>query len=224
MKKIVILIIITFSGISARAQFTLEGLYDRYLLEKFRNMGDYANIDGYPYIDRNFSDAKVFFKDGTVQTHSLRFNNFLDEMEFMQNDMVTHIANKSAIEKIIIGDKTYKVYPVVKNAQTVHSYYLELVVGNVTLLKKAPIEYLPEKRITGGYQDYMPPRFVVKDPVYFVIIQQGNPEEVPSGRAGLLKYLDSKGLNASQTFKKNKLKYNEEGIKSLIVEINNRNV
>jgi hypothetical protein len=220
MKKLTILLIYLFSGTVAMAQFTLEGLYDRYLLEKFRNMGDYSNIDGYPYIDRNFKDANVVFRDGTIQAHSLRYNNFLDEMEFTQNGTITHIANKSSIDKIIIGDKVYKVCRQVKNNQTTHSYFVELVFGSVTLLKKEPIEYLPEKKITGGYQDYMPPRFVLKDPVYFVIIQADNPEELPSGKSGFLKFLDSKNLNASQTFKKNKLKYNEEGLKSLINKLN----
>jgi hypothetical protein len=222
MKRFVILLIFAFSGISASAQqFTLEGLYDRYLLEKFRNMGDYANIDGYPYLDRNFSEAKVVFKDGTVQLHALRYNNFLDEMEFKQNDVITHIANKSTIDEIIINDKVFKVYPLEKSNQSSFTYFIELVSGKVSLLQKAPIEYLPEKRIQGGYQDYLPPRFVVKDPVYFIKIQEGNPEELPSGKGRFLKYMDEKGLNASQIFNKNKLKVNESGMKSLVTEINN---
>lgn len=220
MKKYFVWLSLMSMGFVANAQFTLESLYDQYLIEKFRNMGDFSNIDGYPYLEREFQEARVVFKSGSSQVYMLRYNNFLDEMELKQNDKITHVANRSDIDKIEIKNQVYRVYPVTKENQKSLEYFIELSTGKLSLLKKAPIVYMPARKPEGGYQDYLPPRFVILDPIYYIKTEKDGIQELPVGKAKLLGHLDKLGYDASRIFKEKKLKNNEEGYKALIEEIN----
>ena len=214
MKKYFLLFIILFSGISVHAQFNLRGFYSEYLVEKYRDIGLDMTVDGYPYLEKDFHEAKVEFKDGTVQSYQLRYNNFLDEMEMKQHGRILHVDNRYDVEKIILNDKVYRVYPINKISGL--KFFVELVPGKISLLKVAPIEYKPEKQPTGGYQEYLPPRFVKQDPVYYIKLGDKNPEELPSGRKKMINFLNEKGFRGKEIIKKNNIRYNEEDLITLV--------
>ena len=136
----------------------------------FRNMSNtmiYSSIDGTPYYSKNFEECIIYLNDGMYGKIPLRYDLFMDEVEF-QKDNKTLWISKGDIKKIQIGSETLVVRSLSENSTKLGYVFLQDS-GKYNLYIKKGVEYQPYVE-AKGYADPIPERFVPKRDEFYLQI------------------------------------------------------
>jgi len=201
----------TSTGMSSRMQSLLRttSLY---------TTNPYENVVGNPYIDEQFQEGEILFKDSSVyEVTGLRLNHNNDQIEFKQDEQILAIPNPKDLISVSFGDHLFYYERYVKGKKILYSYFEVLVPGKISLYyRRASIikrEKLAPSEMSGGnYRDYIR---TVED---YYIKKEGEPAFlINKTQKSILKALSDKEAELEEYIDQNKLKIKkEEHLKDLI--------
>ncbi|WP_312397888.1 hypothetical protein [Chryseobacterium sp.] len=164
----------------------------------------YEEISGSPYINKNFSPAKV---DNNI-TVPIRYNSFRDDVEFQKDNSILVLpkdANYSRID--IITPKQTLV--LLDTNDDLNGYFFEISGGKNALYKKVKTKFIDAVPAANSFATEKPATFRTLDPVYYIKTESGfikNPKNIKEVTEQLPNQKD-----AIEAFSKtNKLKLSKE--------------
>lgn len=221
--RLVFIFCITIPFVCSIAQTNLSTFYQDYLDKKRTNDAFFQNVEGSRYENENFTEAEVYLKgNDAAKKFFLRYNNLMDEMEMKNetnNDYLV-VNNKDLIDSIVLNDELYVYLDFTENKKPTKGFFIRLTNGKLTLLQRRLKEFIPERKPTGGYQEYVKASIVPKPIAFFLITGNGKPELLPETMSSIVKFLQKKGFDVTKTMKDNRIKMKKENLVELIQLIN----
>ncbi len=203
----------------AQPEIAFGKLYDEYRTNKRRNARDFDYIEGSPYKNPEFLEGSVYLKTNAQPVNAkLRYNNVFDEIEYIadSSDNYLILDNKTQIDSIHLNGNTFRylVYPTGKDI--ISGYFVFLTGTKCQLFMKEPFAYQPEKPPTGGYQEYIPAKFVKLPEEFYVILENGKLFKLPESKRKIIDLLEEHGYRNIPDMK---IKYAREELISLIEQL-----
>lgn len=223
MKKLINLLFITFSiTLFSQVQSLRDvdgGLY--------LNTGDkelsLKDIKGSPYLQEKYFYA--FVNENSTKPHLMRYNAYLDKMEFDKNG-VQHDLENGLYKTVNFDVPVSKKYVYVTysfNNKNNDGYLVELNAGkNASLFKRERIEFVPERsRPNGLSETHTPAEFKPSKTFYFFKLDNGSIAEMPKSKDKFTKLFGDKSKPVSDYIKKNKFSISDENdLKMIFLYIN----
>ncbi len=212
MKHLFILFFFLVSGLVFGQEEAIRFLDDFRVYEQThsshanRVRNTYANIEGSPYLFPDYREADILTCDSITYQGKIRYDLYMDEMEYKVKGTTFWISSKDNILKIILDGKTF-IYlnpPGGKNA----GYYELLTNGSCQLLCKYVVNYM-EAQKAKPYQDSEPARFIRKQNLYYLKKERAAVKLI-TNKKSVLNYLQDKKDNVSLFIKKNHLSLKKE--------------
>lgn len=221
-KALVLFTILFISNVvllqESTAQQRTFNLFNEYILNKNRE-SLLDNIDGSPYVESSFNDGTVFLKGNKrALKFPLRYNNYFDEMEYKTDNLESFLVldNKNDVDSILLNNEKY--IHVTKNGENNSGgYFIVLTNGKCNLLLKKSIK-LREEVPAGGYQDYIPAKFIPNGDKFFVQFHDGDVVEIPRSRKKAFAIFNKKGF---QKLNRSNFKYEREKLISFMESLCN---
>ena len=165
--KTLVIIILLLSLQKISSQLTDPFLY-KYSIYKSYNpekAKTYKDIDGSPYLNEEFVEAILYFKDTTSLKIPLRYNIYTECMEYQLNGINYVVTNPQTLNKILLGKSEFVYLPFILNG----GYFELLELSKCTLVKKRKINYKPsESKSYGGI--VIPARFSSIPDIYYLVV------------------------------------------------------
>ena len=120
----------------------------------------YLNVVGDPFVDKEFTEGDIIFKDSTKVTHvPMRLNTYSDQIEFKYNDTIKRFTQPEMIDYVTFGHRSFMYSPYKEGLLNKKGYFEILAWGNCKLLfRRESIikrEQLPASDFEGGnFRDY----------------------------------------------------------------------
>lgn len=180
-------------------QIVKNGSGISYFMDVHSEISD--DTEGTPYIIPEFTNAKV---DNGGQLFKIRYNGFLDEMEFEREGQIysvdTNFHNEINFEGL---NKVYKHF-------TEQGYLLQLFKGNkFVLYKKEQIEFKEKKKGATSFQQDIPAKYVRKKDIYFIELVDKSIIELPKSKSKIIELVKDKN-EVNAYIKKNNLSLTED--------------
>ena len=121
---------------------------------------DYANIEGNPFVDKEFQTGTLQFKDSIVVSDILlRLNHYSDQIEFRENNQILGLGNPEDLVQVQFGAHTFIYSDYKEGNKNKNGYFEVLANGNVKLLYRRESivkrEQVPASNYSGGnFKDY----------------------------------------------------------------------
>lgn len=224
MKNIIYLVtILLFVPIEIFSQGDIKSAYLNFKVVKNRDKDYYKTFRGSPYENPDFTDALVYTRGYSTQLKAkMRYNTCFDEMEMIieGKDEFQILSNNTAIDSIILNGELYK-YLSYKNKdkKTTTGYLIELYSGECNLFTKRPREIQDEKIPDTGYEDYTPPSIIISPEMFFVQIDHGPIELLPTTSKKILSFFQNKGIDLSTYLKTEKIKNEKASIIKVVAYV-----
>ncbi len=211
MKTIFTFLIFTLLTLNSRAQVIriLDELHFHQVMlaDKTINTNSYEHIKGSPYLDANFKESTVYFKNDSAYKIALRYNIFDQRMEYNFKNQVFSINNPQDIKKIEIANRTF-IYYYSKNNYQFNGYYQLLTQGKASLLLKREVVFREEEK-SDGIVEAKPDRFLKNPDKYYIVISSDEPKLLKNKKS--LKIIFTDKLKEMETFaKKEKISFKKQ--------------
>lgn len=146
-----------------------DALLDKLRLNKSteNNTLSYSNIEGNPFIFKDFEKATLKLISGESYDINVRFDIYGNIMQVLNDGLIYAIGYPEKIQRIDI-DKMTIIYSEFQKPGT-GSYFILQTDGRCKLLIKKNIR-LQDAELPKPYQEGKPPRFIPKDDTYFIKI------------------------------------------------------
>lgn len=207
------------------SQSNMNAFYQEYFVKKMTVDAFLKNVDGSPYEKENFVESDVYLKGNDIPLKfSLRYNNLTDEMEM--KDTTDHeylvVNNNELIDSILMNNKIHVYLDFYQKNQLKKGFFFRLIAGKFALMQRRLRVYVPERKPTGGFQEYVRPSIQEKPVEYYLVQDKGYPELLPNTMFGIIRFLKAKGIDLNDHPELKKLKYKEEDIIKLFEYLNNK--
>ena len=179
--NIFLIILVSVSFINLYSQYnTIGSLINDVNTLSYRNSSStmiYSNIDGSPYYSKDFKESTVYLNDGRWGTLPIRYDLFLDEIEFSKDNKTLWLI-KGDIKKVQIGKETIVARAASENSGKLLYLFLQDS-GKYSLFIKKGVEYKPYVE-AKGYADPVPEKFVEKKDEFYVQIENNPLKKIRS--------------------------------------------
>jgi len=210
----ILIAVLLFPGHSLFSQVTAGEFIDEVNAIKARNSAgglSYGDIQGSPYYTEEFMEGTVYLKNGTAVSLPLRYDLYLDEVEFLRESR-TYWVIKNEVEYIELGEES--IYP--ENS----IYYFSKETGRYSLYIRKKVSFVP-KVPPQGYAEEIPDRFDREIDEYY-LKEENMPAREIRNKKGLLAMLEDDEA-ALDFIKKSKTKANRlEDLLELVRFLNSR--
>jgi hypothetical protein len=201
-------------------QGVINKAYLDFKVVKNRDKDYYKTFRGSPYENPDFTDAFVYTNGySTPQKAKMRYNTCFDEMEMIKEgkDEFQILSNNTAIDSIILNSELYK-YLSYKNkdTKTTTGYLIQLYSGECNLFTKRPRAMQDEKIPASGYEEYTPPSIIIGPEIFFVQIDHGPVELLPTTSKKIVSFFQDKGYDLSGFLKTEKIKNDKESLMKIV--------
>lgn len=181
------------------------------------NNNDYADIEGTPYLNLEFTEGIVYLQDSTAYKMPLRYNIFTDEMEYQVNDKTFIIGNPNAVQQILLGESIFIYNPDVNDG----GYFEMLQSGKCSLLLHRSVHYQPSEGPKPIEGTITPARFIKESDVFYVLSSVTGTFEVENKKI-LLTALEDHRQEVESYMKKEKTRISKrEDLIRLVAYYNN---
>ena len=232
-KKLIIFFIVILFSTAVKSQldapnnltveYQLENYYNDFLARKIGTSRTltYENIDGDPYLYKDFIKGTINFEKDKNIVGKLRYNMHTDEVEFTYHDNTLILIYEDSFSGIQLGD-----YYLVQlknphdNKQSKPGYFICLVKGSYELLCKKSVK-LVELEKSQAYKDSKPARFEENPEKYFLKQSNKNLYEIKSINR-LKKYSPELSKLIDEYKVENKLKMNQESLTNFFNWLNSK--
>jgi len=214
-------------SLSIKSQVYENAIYEHMdYLRRERLMSEYSpkayeNIDGTPYLKREFEEGKVYLRSGEVFTGEYRFDLYANQVQFLSRDSRYVIADPERIYKVELNGHTFKYIDYKIDAGIRHGYFITLVEGYYSLyLRKS--KRLKDPVPTKPYQQARPAKFLDYKDSYYIKIGDEPALRVKNKRR-FIKMLGEYGSEIANYIKEEKIKFRHEyDMVKLVTYLNNK--
>jgi len=141
----------------------------------------YENINGTPYLKKEFEEGKVYLNTGEVFSGEFRFDLYANQIQFINEDSRYVIAYPEKIYKIDLNGNVLKYIDYKIDAGIDHGYFITLVEGYYSLyLKKT--KTLKDPVATKPYEQARPARFLDHKDIYYIKVGENPGQRVRKKR------------------------------------------
>jgi hypothetical protein len=135
--------------------------------------------DGSPFLHDEFINGDIYYDHQYIYRDiPLRYNIYLDEMQYNYKDVTYSFEPKTTINKIVIESDTFIVSTLNKYVRDSLSFFKVLASGKLSILEHFDI-YLKEGKPAGALMDHAePPKFLAKPKTYFAMFEGSRPEKI----------------------------------------------
>jgi len=206
-----VLMIVSIATAQSQVQvYGSETLLDKLRLNKsIEGITDthYSDIEGNPYICRDFFEGKVTMNNGEIYDVDLRYDIYAGEIHFRVKGVIYVIANHDQVQSVEIDNNKfvysdYKLSPGKKNVAG-STYFMLLTDGRCKLLEKKNIR-IQDPEPPKLYQEAKPAKFILKDDTYYLKLGEKSAVKI-KGKKDLLEMLDDQQDNLKLFLRSNKL-------------------
>ena len=211
MKNIITLTILfcTYSTIFGQVLQSVQSVdthsYYQILSPSSGKMISYDQINGSPYYNKEFMDAKV---GSNYESLNARYNAYSDEIEFQKDNQIFVLPKQDTFSEIIFSNLNQK-FVLLNTEDELSGYFLELNSGKYKIYKKIKSKFTDFIKSSSGYSEDKPAKFQTLDPTFYIKTENGfikNPKNVKIITSA---FTDKK--EAIEGFvKSNKIKFNNE--------------
>lgn len=177
-------------------------------IDEFNNGKDkikYADIQGIPYYNSKFIDAKVGETSGTIP---IRYNVFLDTVEVSEKGTVYELPKDEPTPSFTFTTTKEKL--VFVNTNDIYSgYFFELNDGKYRILKKVVAKYIPATPAPNSLIAGTPAQFSLQKPMYFIHFENSF-IKIPKNSKELAAEMPHKAKEIKEFIDKNKIKLSKE--------------
>lgn len=130
---------------------------------------NYDEIQGTPYFDNKFSEAKVA---ENYENTSVRYNSYKDEIEFQKGNIIQVLPKDSKFARIEIISSKHTIV-LLDNEKDSNGYFFELVNGKNSLYKKLATKFIDIVPAANSYAAERPASFRKLDPIFYLKTEKG---------------------------------------------------
>jgi hypothetical protein len=183
----------------------------------------YEEIDGSPYYSPKLVQGQVKFEGGDTVNYFMRYNMYLDEMEFLKNEQLYSITDTKMLVYLDIGNTRYVYKDYFLNKQQKSGYLVELITGGYSLYRKDRINFEAEKPAKTSFESPTPPSFKPRFSLYLVSIDGGRIQQFNADNSAYGKFPPYEASDIKAYMKQHKLKFkNEEDLIQLFIYLNDQ--
>lgn len=169
-----LLSVFAFSGHSQIPVLGSESLLDKLRLNKGIS-GDvftlYSNINGYPYLFKDFTKGKLVVNNGAVFNVNVRYDMYANQMHLKDKEDIYAITHPEKIMLIETDSLKFVYSRYVKSTgeetNKDSSYFILKTDGKCLLLIKKNIR-IQDSEPPKLYQDAKPPKFIITNDTYYL--------------------------------------------------------
>ncbi|MGN7707984.1 hypothetical protein [Chryseobacterium sp. JV274] len=166
---------------------------------------NYDEIIGSPYLNKNFSIAKVA---DDYEKAPVRYNTLRDEIEFQKNGTTLALPKEEKFSRIeIFSPKTILVS--LDTQDDLNGYFFELVNDKTGLYKKIQTKFIDAVPAANSYATDRPASFKTLDPVYYIKTESGYIKK-PKKIKDIANAFPAKKDDIEKFAKSNNIKVNKE--------------
>jgi len=165
----------------------------------------YDEIQGSPYLDKNFYLAKVATDYEEVP---VRYNSYKDEIEFQKDGKAQVLPKDEKFSKIEIKSPR-RTFILLKGQDDITGYFIELVNGKNSLYKKVKTIFRDAVPAANSYASDKPAQFKIQDPVYYIKIENSFIKK-PKNQKEILEQFPNRKEEINTFFKSNKIKFDKD--------------
>lgn len=168
-------------------------------------------ITGSPFLEEKYLPSEISNVENVFLT---RYNAYADEIEISYDDAVFVIPKEERYNSIWNKKLDYKFellrFLTDKN-ETKFGYLINLFSqGNVAVYKREEIALLPGREATNSYSLPIPPSYSVRNPEYYLKMDESKIIPFPKNKKGLLAVYPNKKEAISTYLKANKISFKKE--------------
>ncbi len=133
-------------------------------------------INGSAHLDEAFKPGRVVSNLGSLEM-DMRYNIYLDRIEYNQNDTLYYIGPNPMVDKVEIGTQTFIVENFETREGTYPSFYLRLDSGKISLLTKMTIRFSDRQQGTP-IRGVIPAKYERVPDVNYLKLEDGSLKEI----------------------------------------------
>jgi hypothetical protein len=201
--KIIIIVVLTVSSQMISGQETNKFL-DYYYFQKksgSEKTVNYADIQGSPYLNNEFTDGIIYLKDTTAIKLPLRYNIYSDEMEYQIEGVNYAIGNNQIINNILLGESIFVYLQFINNG----GYFEVIKSGKCFLVQKRSITLKPAEKPKPIVGNSTPAKFVEEPDVFYMIVHDTLTFEIKNMKS-VINALQDQKLKIESFIKQEKIK------------------
>lgn len=166
---------------------------------------NYDEIIGSPYLNKNFSIAKVA---NDYEKAPVRYNTFNDEIEFQKNGTTLALPKEEKFSRIEIFSPKMTLVSL-DTQDDLSGYFIELVNDKTGLYKKIKTKFIDAVPAANSYATDRPASFKTLDPVYYIKTESGYIKK-PKKIKEIAEAFPAKKDEIEKFVKSNNIKVNKE--------------
>lgn len=145
----------------------------------------YNDVEGSPYMQEQLTSGQITYIDGKKKPLYMRYDQYVDEVEFIQDEKIYAIDNPKQVEFIDIGEDRL-VYSRYYIQDIRYDGYLVLrVKDGCSFLVRKRVAYNEAKPANSASGIPTPAKFSTKSPQWFYKCSDKAPAHIPSDNTGL---------------------------------------
>lgn len=186
MQKILFTLIFCLSSSSLFSQIDApEEYYYKFYNRTKKTHLDYNEIEGSPYLEKEFKAGKVVFNDGKIlDSILLRYDWYAKEVEVLKNDEIFSLPRDTKINHIVIDSTKYTPFYLVNSKE---GYAIELKSDNTRIFKTQPIQFNQPTKATNGYVEDKPAYFKWIKPYYYIVFKNNSMKKIDIDKKKIVK-------------------------------------
>jgi hypothetical protein len=179
-----------------------------------------SEIQGTPYLDKEFNPGKITTNEGTVIADiPLRYNGSTDDLEFLKGEDHYVVDPKTLVAKAEFGGKVFSCKQYDINNRTQSGFFEILNEGKATLLIRYTVKFY-EKEPPKPFSDPKPARFDNPKKEYYLSFG-GLPAKLITTKKSFLELFGNQKDEMDAFISKNKLSIKEDGeLKKIVAHFN----
>jgi hypothetical protein len=148
----------------------------------------YKNIDGNPYLKREFIDGIIYLKDTSAFKMPLRYNIYADKMEYQMDGVNYEVGNPESLNKIEIDGSLFLYLPFIKKG----GYFELLESGKCLLVQKRSVSFNPAEGAKPIIATPSPAEFKSEPDIFYLIINDSKSFEITNMKSVINALQDQK--------------------------------
>ncbi len=152
------------------------------------NPNEYQNIEGSPYLNSEFIDGVIYFKDTTAFKLPLRYNIFANEMEYQLKGVNYNVGNPQSLKKIVLGESVFIYLPFIHKG----GYFELLESGKCFLVQKRSVQFKPAEGPKPIEGISIPAKFIREPDIFYIGVKDLKPIEITNMKSVINALQDQK--------------------------------
>lgn len=165
----------------------------------------YDEIEGSPYLNKNFSMAKI---GENFEEVPVRYNSYKDEIEFQKDGKTQVIPKQNQFSRIEIKSPK-QTFVFMDSNDELKGYFIELIKGKNSLYKKEKTIFRDLVPAANSYASDKPASFKNQDAVYYITTEKSMIKK-PKNQKEIIEQFPDKKESLTSFFKSNKIKFDKE--------------